>query len=225
MKAAARGALVHRRRRFVARRVARSDKPVRRAALPAVFCIENNQTALSTSIREQSAVRAFADKAVGYGIAGVTTDGTDPDSIAAAFTWAADRAREGHGPALIEVVTMRMCGHAHHDDMLYWERKFRQGGTIRHSSATRPMQTPLRASSGRRRIRSRRMRGVWRRQASSARAIWTSIAARRMRLSINRPGQSSTRPGRWRKRQAPACWRRNRQGRESRCSSLRRGWS
>ena len=88
--------------------------------LPAVFCIENNQTALSTSIREQSAVRAFADKAVGYGVAGVTTDGTDPDSIAAAFTWAADRAREGHGPALIEVVTMRMCGHAHHDDMLHF---------------------------------------------------------------------------------------------------------
>ncbi len=87
--------------------------------LPAVFCIENNRTALSTSVREQSAVRAFADKAVGYGIGAVTVDGTDPDSIAAAFTWAADRAREGHGPALIEVVTMRMCGHAHHDDMLY----------------------------------------------------------------------------------------------------------
>jgi 2-oxoisovalerate dehydrogenase E1 component len=87
--------------------------------LPAVFCIENNQTALSTSVREQSAVRAFADKAVGYGIGAVTVDGTDPDSIAAAFTWAADRARAGHGPTLIEVVTMRMCGHAHHDDMLY----------------------------------------------------------------------------------------------------------
>ena len=87
--------------------------------LPAVFCIENNQTALSTSIREQSAVRAFADKAIGYGIGGVTVDGTDPDSIAAAFTWAADRARAGRGPMLIEVVTMRMCGHAHHDDMLY----------------------------------------------------------------------------------------------------------
>ena len=36
--------------------------------LPAVFCIENNQTALSTSLAEQSAVRVFADKAVGYGI-------------------------------------------------------------------------------------------------------------------------------------------------------------
>jgi 2-oxoisovalerate dehydrogenase E1 component len=87
--------------------------------LPAVFCLENNQMALSTSIREQSAVRAFADKAAGYGIGGITVDGTDPDSIAAAFTWAADRGREGHGPTLIEVVTMRMCGHAHHDDMLY----------------------------------------------------------------------------------------------------------
>jgi 2-oxoisovalerate dehydrogenase E1 component len=87
--------------------------------LPAVFCVENNQTALSTSIREQSAVRAFADKAIGYGIEGVTVDGTDADAMAAAFTWAADRARDGHGPTLIEVVTMRMCGHAHHDDMLY----------------------------------------------------------------------------------------------------------
>ena len=87
--------------------------------LPAVFCIENNQTALSTPIREQSAVRSFSDKAVGYGIPGITLDGNDPDAIAAAFTWAADRARDGHGPTLIELVTMRMCGHAHHDDMLY----------------------------------------------------------------------------------------------------------
>jgi 2-oxoisovalerate dehydrogenase E1 component len=87
--------------------------------LPAVFCIENNQTALSTSLGEQSAVRVFADKAVGYGIPGLTIDGTDPEAIAAAFTWAAERARGGQGPALIELVSMRMCGHAHHDDMLY----------------------------------------------------------------------------------------------------------
>ena len=87
--------------------------------LPAVFCVENNQTALSTAVHEQSAVRAFADKAVGYGVPGITVDGTDPEAIASAFTWAADRAREGAGPALIELVSMRMCGHAHHDDMLY----------------------------------------------------------------------------------------------------------
>jgi 2-oxoisovalerate dehydrogenase E1 component len=87
--------------------------------LPAVFCIENNQTALSTDVTEQSAARVFADKASGYGIPGVSIDGTDADEIAAAFTWAAERARTGAGPALIELVSMRMCGHAHHDDMLY----------------------------------------------------------------------------------------------------------
>jgi 2-oxoisovalerate dehydrogenase E1 component len=87
--------------------------------LPAVFCVQNNQTALSTTIAEQSAVRVFADKALGYGIPAITIDGTDADSIAAAFAWAVERAREGHGPALIELVAMRMCGHAHHDDMLY----------------------------------------------------------------------------------------------------------
>lgn len=90
--------------------------------LPAIFCVQNNQTALSTPVHEQSAVRVFADKAIGYGIPAVTIDGTDPEAIAAAFAWAAERAREGLGPSLIETVSMRMCGHAHHDDMLYLGR-------------------------------------------------------------------------------------------------------
>jgi 2-oxoisovalerate dehydrogenase E1 component len=87
--------------------------------LPAIFCVENNQTALSTPVPDQSSVRVFAEKAAGYGIPGVTLDGTDPDAIAAAFTWAAERARAGEGPTLLELVSMRICGHAHHDDMLY----------------------------------------------------------------------------------------------------------
>jgi len=90
--------------------------------LPVIFCVQNNQTALSTPLSDQTAARVFADKAVGYGIPGVTIDGTDPDEIAAAFAWAAERARAGLGPALIELVCMRMCGHAHHDDMLYHGR-------------------------------------------------------------------------------------------------------
>ena len=89
---------------------------------PAIFCIQNNQTALSTPIIDQSAARVFADKAAGYGVPGITIDGTDPDAIAAAFAWAAERARAGAGPTLIELVAMRMCGHAHHDDMLYLGR-------------------------------------------------------------------------------------------------------
>ena len=87
--------------------------------LPAVFCVENNQTALSTPVHEQSAARVFADKAAGYGVPGITIDGTDPDEVAAAFAWAVERARVGEGPSLIELISMRMCGHAHHDDMLY----------------------------------------------------------------------------------------------------------
>jgi len=87
--------------------------------LPAIFCLQNNQTALSTPVADNSAVRVFADKAAGYGIPGISIDGTDPEAIAAAFTWAAERARAGQGPTLIELIAMRMCGHAHHDDMLY----------------------------------------------------------------------------------------------------------
>ncbi len=87
--------------------------------LPAIFCVENNQTALSTPVADQSAVRVFAEKAAGYGIPGITLDGTEPEGIAAAFAWAAERARAGMGPALIELCCLRICGHAHHDDMLY----------------------------------------------------------------------------------------------------------
>src|SRR5258705_5872996 len=90
--------------------------------LPAIFCIQNNQTALSTPVKDQSAVRTFADKAAGYGVPGLTLDGTDPEAIAGAFGWAAERARAGLGPTLIELVAMRLCGHAHHDDMLYLGR-------------------------------------------------------------------------------------------------------
>ncbi|HMA18055.1 MAG TPA: thiamine pyrophosphate-dependent enzyme, partial [Thermoanaerobaculia bacterium] len=87
--------------------------------LPAIFCVQNNQTALATPVADQSAVRVFAEKAAGYGIPGITIDGTDPDCVVSAFAWAAERAREGKGPTLIELVCMRICGHAHHDDMLY----------------------------------------------------------------------------------------------------------
>ncbi len=87
--------------------------------LPMIFVLENNQTALSTRVDEQSRTRVFADKAKGYGIDAITIDGTSPEDVAIAFGWAAQRARAGLGPTLIEVVAMRLCGHAHHDDMLY----------------------------------------------------------------------------------------------------------
>ena len=91
--------------------------------MPIVFIVQNNQTALSTPIHEQCAAFNFAQKAVGYGIRGVTIDGTDAEEIFATVTEAAEACRAGNGPVLIEMIAMRMCGHAHHDDMLYFGKE------------------------------------------------------------------------------------------------------
>jgi 2-oxoisovalerate dehydrogenase E1 component len=88
--------------------------------MPVVFVVQNNQTALSTPVAEQSRAFRFADKAGGYGLRGVTADGTDPEAVFAVVTEAAEACRRGEGPVLVELVAMRMCGHAHHDDMLYF---------------------------------------------------------------------------------------------------------
>jgi|CXWL01.1.fsa_nt_gi 2-oxoisovalerate dehydrogenase E1 component len=87
--------------------------------LPVVFIVENNQTALSTPVAEQSRAFNFAQKAVGYGLPAITVDGTDVEAVFAAVTAAAEACRRGEGPQFVELVAMRMCGHAHHDDMLY----------------------------------------------------------------------------------------------------------
>ncbi len=91
--------------------------------MPIVFIVQNNQTALSTPVQEQCAAFNFAQKAVGYGMRAITIDGTDPEEVFAAVTEAAEACRAGDGPVLIEMIAMRMCGHAHHDDMLYFGKE------------------------------------------------------------------------------------------------------
>lgn len=88
--------------------------------MPIVFIVQNNQTALSTPTHEQFACSRLALKAIGYGLRGITIDGTDAEAVFAAVTEAAEACRRGDGPVLVELVSMRMCGHAHHDDMLYF---------------------------------------------------------------------------------------------------------
>lgn len=84
--------------------------------LPVIFCIENNRWALGTHVSQQTATRRFALRGPGYGFPGVTLFGNDPEEVAAGFAWAAERARAGLGPTLIELATYRRPGHAHHDD-------------------------------------------------------------------------------------------------------------
>ncbi len=88
--------------------------------MPIVYVLQNNQTALSTPVNEQFACERLAERARGYGIRGITVDGTDPEAVFAAVTEAAEACRRGEGPVMVELVCMRMCGHAHHDDMLYF---------------------------------------------------------------------------------------------------------
>ncbi len=86
--------------------------------LPLILIIENNRYAFSTPIDEQYAAERLVDRAQGYGMAGERVDGNDPDVVAAAFGRAAQRARSGEGPTLIEAMVGRMRGHAEGDDSL-----------------------------------------------------------------------------------------------------------
>ena len=88
-------------------------------SLPNVFVIENNQYAYSTPLRLTSHSAKLSDKAVAYGIPGVTVDGTDVLAVRDAVEEAVVRARAGDGPSIVEAVTMRMHGHAEHDPADY----------------------------------------------------------------------------------------------------------
>src|SRR5260221_6784803 len=79
--------------------------------LPVLFVIENNQWGLSTPTHEQYACRHLADRGLGYGMPGLVVDGNDLLAVVRAGTRAAERARPGHGPTLLEFKTFRMRGH------------------------------------------------------------------------------------------------------------------
>ena len=79
--------------------------------LPVLFVIENNQWGLSTPTAEQFACKSLADRALGYGMPGTIVDGNDVIAVYRAVTRAAERARRGDGPTLLEFKTFRMRGH------------------------------------------------------------------------------------------------------------------
>ncbi len=86
--------------------------------LPVIFVLENNQYAYSTPLSLQFAVDPL-ERARAYGFPGERVDGNDVEAVFEATRRARERALAGAGPTLIEAVTMRMHGHAAHDDMRY----------------------------------------------------------------------------------------------------------
>jgi TPP-dependent pyruvate/acetoin dehydrogenase alpha subunit len=87
--------------------------------LPVVFICDNNQWAYSTPTHLEYATEHLADRAQAYGFEGVVVDGTDVLAVYREAKRAIEKARDGGGPTLIECLTLRMEGHAVHDDAFY----------------------------------------------------------------------------------------------------------
>jgi pyruvate dehydrogenase E1 component alpha subunit/2-oxoisovalerate dehydrogenase E1 component alpha subunit len=87
--------------------------------LPLITIIESNGYAYSTPTALQTACANFVDKAVGYGIKGLTVDGNDIIACYETMREAVDYARGGSGSVLIEAKTYRRKGHAEHDNQSY----------------------------------------------------------------------------------------------------------
>lgn len=91
--------------------------------LPILYICHNNQYAYSVPLSRQMAVPHVADRAKAYGIPTEIVDGNDVLAVSHATKEAAARARDGGGPSFIECKTMRMRGHAEHDDASYVPRE------------------------------------------------------------------------------------------------------
>lgn len=83
---------------------------------PCVFFVQNNQWAISVPVARQMAGPSIAHRAIGYGMPGVRVDGNDVLACYAVMAAAAERARHGGGPTLIEAITYRMGPHTTSDD-------------------------------------------------------------------------------------------------------------
>ena len=104
--------------------------------LPAIFVVENNAYAQSTSRDYGVAVDSYVDRASGFGMPGVTVDGTDFFAVHEAAGEMIARARSGGGPALLECSMIRFYGHFEGDAQTY-----RTPGEVEEIRATRDCLT------------------------------------------------------------------------------------
>ncbi|MFZ9284293.1 MAG: thiamine pyrophosphate-dependent dehydrogenase E1 component subunit alpha, partial [Candidatus Nanopelagicales bacterium] len=87
--------------------------------LPVIFVCENNKYGMSNSTELSMRVEKISDRALAYGMVGVTVDGNDVNEVYQAAVTAVERARSGKGPTLIECETYRWKGHSKSDKNLY----------------------------------------------------------------------------------------------------------
>ncbi len=87
--------------------------------LPVLWVVENNLYGASTHVSKVMKVPHIADRACAYGMPGKTVDGNDVLAVHEAAHEAAERARSGKGPTLLELVTYRITGHSRRDPASY----------------------------------------------------------------------------------------------------------
>lgn len=88
--------------------------------LPIIYIIENNGYGLGTPIEIVSNIKNLSDKAKAFNIPGVSIDGNDVELVYETVFRAAERAREGKGPTLIECKTFRWRGHHEGENREYY---------------------------------------------------------------------------------------------------------
>jgi pyruvate dehydrogenase E1 component alpha subunit len=91
--------------------------------LPIIFVVENNKFASTVRTKDTTSVENISDRAVGYGIPGMTIDGNDLLTVYETAKEMIKRARESGGPSLLEVKTYRIKGHFVGDPELYRDKK------------------------------------------------------------------------------------------------------
>ncbi len=87
-----------------------------------IFLCENNQYAMSMSVGRAFKIDFISQRGCAYDIPGVTVDGNDFLAVYDAVLTAAERARSGEGPTLVECITYRWRGHSRSDRQLYRTR-------------------------------------------------------------------------------------------------------
>lgn len=105
--------------------------------LPVIFFCENNKYAISVPLKKQLACESVADRAIGYGFHGVSIDGNDPILVYKTMKEAAERARRGEGPTLIEAVMYRLVPHSSDDD----DRTYRSREEVEEAKKKDPLVT------------------------------------------------------------------------------------
>jgi len=100
--------------------------------LPVVFVCENNSYAISVPSRLQMANPNIADRAAGYGMPGLTVDGTDVPATYSVCREAVARARRGEGPTLIEAKIWRINPHTSEDNQLKYRTKEEMEEAAKH---------------------------------------------------------------------------------------------